>query len=178
VRSILSKALLSALALVVMSGASVAAESPRVAVLDFELVDLTLKPKTPEELQRTASIRALLEQSLAARGYRIGRVDSQAQQQADAGAGYLFDRSDEAARLAGDRADWVIVGRLHKPSFLFAYLKAHVVDVKTGQLAGDLVVEVKGQQEKLTRRGVNSLAEQIDQTIKQTSSREALHPSQ
>jgi hypothetical protein len=78
VRSILSKALWSALALVVMSGASVAAEPPRVAVLDFELVDLTLEPKTPEELQRTASLRALLGKSLASLAAQTAQTLKQA----------------------------------------------------------------------------------------------------
>jgi hypothetical protein len=58
-------------------------------------------------------------------------------------------------------ADWVAVGRVHKASFLFVYFKVHLVDARTGALAADLVVEVKGPQQALTRRGVESLARQI-----------------
>ena len=56
-----------------------------------------------------------------------------AQGDADKGVGYLFDHADAAAalgRAAG--ADWVIVGRVHKASFLFVYFKVHVVNVAAG----------------------------------------------
>ena len=47
------------------------------------------------------------------------------------GFGYLFDHHDLAAQLAKQyHADYVLVGRLHKPSFLFIYLMAHLIDVK------------------------------------------------
>jgi hypothetical protein len=142
----------------------------QVAVLEFELNDLTVNPKPPEEVQRTASLRGLLQETLASQyGYRIAIVNSKDQQDADKSVGYLFDHSDAAADLARQvGADWVIVGRVHKASYLFVYFKAHVVNVKTGALAGDLVVEVKGPQQKLTLRGVESLAGRIDDTIKQS----------
>jgi hypothetical protein len=35
--------------------------APRIAVLNFELVDDTLLPNAPEELTRTASMKPLLE---------------------------------------------------------------------------------------------------------------------
>lgn len=144
------------------------AQSPAasVAVLEFELKDLTLDPNNPAELARTASLKTMLEQTLAARHFRIVAIDSRAQQDADKGAGYLFDHADAAAalgRAAG--ADWVIVGRVHKASFLFVYLKAHVVNVRAQSEAADLVVEIKGPQKQLTQRGVDSLADQIATAI-------------
>jgi hypothetical protein len=54
---------------------------------------------------------------------------------------------------------------VHKASFLFVYFKLHLVDTRTGALAADLVVEVKGPQQALTRRGVATLARQIVATI-------------
>jgi len=36
--------------------------APRIAILNFELLDETLLPNTPEELTRTASMKPLLEQ--------------------------------------------------------------------------------------------------------------------
>lgn len=148
------------------SGAG-ASQSARVAVLDFELNDLTLSPAQPEELERTRSIKPLLQQALGSgQGYRIVAVEAEAQQQADAGFGYLFDRDEVAAQLGRDYgADWVVVGRVHKASFLFVYFMAHVIDTRTAERVGNLVVEVKGPQQKLTVRGVESLAEQIDGTI-------------
>lgn len=140
----------------------------RIAVLDFELNDLTLIPRTPEELERTASVAPLLREALTKRGgYELVAIDAATQNEADGSFGYLFDHPGVAAEL-GRRfgVDWVAVGRVHKPSFLFAYLKVHLVNVKTKRIVGDYVVEVKGYLKKLTERGTASLADQIDQTIK------------
>ena len=133
-----------------------------IAVLDFELNDLTLDPNNPTERERTASIRPMLQDALATHDFAIVAVDPAAQAAADQGAGYLFDHPDVAASLGrAAHADWIVVGRVHKPSFLFVYLKAHVVNARTDEQVADLVVEVKGPQQALTRRGVEALAQQI-----------------
>lgn len=133
-----------------------------VAVLEFELRDLTLDPNNPAQQQQTASLKPLLEQALAARHFRIVPVDAATQAAADKGAGYLFDHPDMAAALGRTvGADWVVVGRVHKASFLFVYFKAHLVHVQSQQQRADLVVEVKGPQQRLTERGIESLAKQI-----------------
>ena len=142
----------------------------RVAVLDFELKDLTLAPRIPVEIQRTASIKPLLEDQLKQAGYTIATIDSDVQQRADSGQGYLFSHPDAVVSLAMKvDADYVIIGRLHKPSFLFAYLMARLVKVKTGQLVGDYISEVKGPQKKLTIKGVESLTVKIDTTLSSIS---------
>jgi Protein of unknown function (DUF2380) len=138
-----------------------------VAILDFELNDLTLLPQTPEELARTASIRPQLEEALGKRdGIRLVSIDKGAATRANAGFGYLFDHHEAAARLGQEHgADWILVGRLHKPSFLFAYIMAHLVDARGGTLAANYVVEVKGPPEQVTAKGVERLAEKIEQTL-------------
>ncbi len=138
-----------------------------IAILDFELNDLTLLPQTPEELARTASIRPQLEEALRQReGITLIAIDTGASTRANAGFGYLFDHSEAAARLGREHgADWVLVGRLHKPSFLFAYMMANLVDTKSGTLAANYVVEVKGPSEQVTAKGVKRLAEKIGQTL-------------
>ncbi|MDP1771709.1 MAG: DUF2380 domain-containing protein, partial [Methylobacter sp.] len=94
-----------------------------IAILDFELNDVTLAPRIPAEIERTASIKAMLEGELKRAGYKIIAVDLNAQHEANSGFGYLFDHSDIAAELANKAgADYVLVGRLHKPSYLFAYI--------------------------------------------------------
>lgn len=139
---------------------------PKIAVLDFELRDLTLLPETPEELARTASVKPMLETQLLQSGYEIVQIPLDQQKQAASGFGYLFDHHDLAAQLAQKvHADYVVVGRLHKPSFLFVYLMAHLVDVKNGTLMGDYLSEVKGGEKKLTGKGVKSLAGQINKTL-------------
>lgn len=135
----------------------------RIAILDFELNDLTMKPRIPAEINRTASIKPLLEKELKSAGYRIIPVDPKAQQQANSGFGYLFDHNEVAAELGETvGADYVLVGRLHKPSFLFAYLMGHLVRVKDGRLIGNYISETKGGDKKLTLKAIESLTVKID----------------
>jgi hypothetical protein len=145
--------------------------APRIAVLDFELKDLTPAPNVPAEIARTASIKPLLEQELARAGYQIVQIDRADIANFAAGPGYLFDHHDLAAELAQTaRADYIVIGRLHKPSYLFIYLMAHLVDVKRGKLIGDYISEVKGGEKKLTLKGVESLAEKITRTLARNAS--------
>lgn len=156
-----------AFVLVVAICPSAYAAETRIAVLDFELNDLTPMPRTPDEIERTASVAPLLREALTGKGgYALVDIDPDDQAEADAAVGYLFEHPEVAAELGRQSgADWITVGRVHKPSFLFAYLKVQLVNADTGQVAGDYVVEVKGSVEKVTRRGAASLAEQIDETI-------------
>jgi hypothetical protein len=146
---------------------SVAASDPAIVVLDFELNDLTLNPGNSAELERTASIGPLLRENLeSGYGFELVNIDSNAQNAADEAFGYLYEHQDIAAELARDaESDWIIVGRLHKPSYLFAYLKARVIHVETEQLVAELSVEVKGSQERLTAKGVETLARQIAKIV-------------
>jgi len=93
-------------------------------------------------------------------------VDRQAQLAATAGFGYLFDHDDAAAELAMETgADYVLVGRLHKPSFLFAYMMGHLIRVSDARLIGNYISETKGSDKKLTLKGVESLAVKINNTL-------------
>jgi len=144
---------------------SLAAET-RIAILDFELKDLTLAPGVPDEIQRTAAIKPLLESELKAAGYKIVEIPSAAQTAADSGVGYLFDHADSAAQLGKNYgADYVLVGRLHKPSFLFAYLMGNLVNTHSGQWVGKLISESKGPSLQLTKKAVESLTLKIDKLL-------------
>ena len=138
----------------------------KIAILDFELKDLTMAPGIPAEIKRTASIKPLLEAELRKADYVIISIDSESQKTADSGIGYLFDHNEVAADLGRQfGADYVLVGRLHKPSFLFAYLMGHLIRVSDAQLIGNFVSEAKGPNEKLTVKAVESLAVKIDKTL-------------
>jgi hypothetical protein len=153
-------------ALLLCFGFADATAKPRIAVLDFELNDLTLVPRIPAEITRTASIKPMLENELKKSGYDIVSITQDDQQQATAGIGYLFDHPDAAAQLGNKLgADYVLVGRLHKPSFLFFYLMAHLVDVKKEALVGEYLYEVKGGEKKLVAQGVEGLTEKITKTL-------------
>lgn len=138
----------------------------KIAILDFELKDLTMAPRIPAEIKRTASIKPLLEAELKKAGYVIISIDPKSQENADSGFGYLFDHNDIAANLGKQfGADYVLVGRLHKPSFLFAYLMGHLIRVSDAKLIGDYVSEAKGPNQKLTVKAVESLTVKIDNAL-------------
>ncbi len=138
----------------------------RIAILEFELKDLTLAPRIPSEIKRTESIKPLLEAELKRAGYIIVDIDHKSQRNFNAGVGYLFDHSDVAAKLGKKfNADYVLVGRLHKPSFLFAYLMGHLVRVSDARLIGNYISEAKGPNKKLTIKTVESLTVKIDKTL-------------
>ncbi|WP_407332042.1 DUF2380 domain-containing protein [Enterovibrio sp. 27052020O] len=149
-----------------------------VAVLDFELNDLTMAesdratqysenaPNAPE-IARTATLAPLLREALNTQyDFTITPVPTALYAEADQGFGYLFSHPNAAASLGNSmNAEWVVVSRLHKPSFLFAYLITHVIHVPTGKPLPEIIVEIKGQQQKLNQRGVNALARQINEAI-------------
>lgn len=161
---LLSLVLLSLLSLSVRA-------NTRIAILDFELSDVTLAPGIAAEIERTASIKAMLEGELKKAGYIIIAIDLAAQHQANAGFGYLFNHNDIAAELARQAgADYVLVGRLHKPSFLFAYLMGHLIKASDGGLIENYVVETKGGERKLTLKAVETLTAKIDYNLEKTYS--------
>ncbi len=144
-----------------------ASEKPVVMILDFELKDLTIYENNQQELDRTAKLKPMLEHAMAGLGdTEIVAFDVNKQYQADLGVGYLFDRHELVAELGqAEDAEWVVVGRVHKPSYLFVYLKAQLIDVNNKSLAADLTVEMKGQQDKFIQKSVLRLAKQISEAI-------------
>jgi hypothetical protein len=143
----------------------------RIAVLEFRLNDLTLLPGTPQELARTASIAPLLRAALSKKeGDVLVDIDPamQAEIEKAVSGGHLLDQplvAAELGRKAG--ADWMVIGRVHKPSFLFVYLMVQLVDVNSERLAGNYVLEVKGgYSKKLHEQGAARLAEMIAQSMK------------
>ena len=155
-----------------------------VAVLDFELHDLTLLPEQATEMERVASLRPLLIEALAARNISTVAISPQAQQAASKGHGYLLDHPELAADLGKQvAADYVVVGRLHKPSFLFAYLMTKLVVVDSGEVLAVSVTEVKGNAAKLTSRAIDALAEKLGAVLPQaarssvSSAADSLSPS-
>lgn len=150
---------------------SLANAAPRIVVLDFELSDITTLPNTPEELARTTSMKPLLEQAIKELGdYEIVQVNANEQNAANAGFGYLFHFDEVAAKLGRQfGADWVVVGRHSKGSFLYSYVMAHLINVKSESLAGNYSVELKGTYQKVTERGISALAKKLTARIARLS---------
>jgi len=124
-------------------------------------------PNTPQEQLRTASIQTLLEQAITQSGdFEIIHIKTEDQIVANSSFGYLFRFNDLAAKLGEQYgADWIVVSQHSKPSFLYSYLIAHVINVKTQTLAARYDIELKGRHEKVTQRGVRSLANKIHTLI-------------
>jgi hypothetical protein len=141
--------------------------APRIAVLDFELRDITALPNTPEEVTRTVFMKPLLEQAISKLGDdKIIQINTNEQNPATAGVGYLFNFDGIAAKLGRQSgADWVVVGRHSKGSFLYSYLMAHLIDVKTESLAANYSVELKGTYQKVRQRGISALAKKLTARI-------------
>jgi hypothetical protein len=146
---------------------STADAAPRIVILNFELNDITSLPNTPQEKLRTASIQPLLEQAISQSGaYEIIHINTEAQLEANSSFGYLFRFNDLAAKLGEQYgADWIVVSQHSKPSYLFSYLLAHVINVKTQTLAARYEIELKGNHEKVMQRGVRALANKIHTLI-------------
>lgn len=148
-----------------LTGAASAAT--RIAVLDFELNDITSLPNTPAELQRTASMAPLLSKALnQIDGYEIVPVEAGMQKAANDSFGYLFRFHDVAAQLGGQLgADWIIVSQHSKPSFLFSYLWVYLIDVNKQTAIARYDIELKGSHEKVTQRAIESLAKKIQAAV-------------
>jgi hypothetical protein len=139
----------------------------RIAVLDFELNDITSLPNIPAELERTAGLAPLLTEALSGkREYEMVPIASDEQKRANASFGYLFHFHDLAAQL-GQRhsADWIIVSQHSKPSFLFSELWVYLVDVKKQAAVARFDIELKGNHDKVSRRSINNLAGKIEAAI-------------
>jgi hypothetical protein len=147
--------------------ASVGNAATSIAVLDFELNDITSLPNTPAELRRTASMAPLLAEALRQNGgYQIIPIAADMQKTANSSFGYLFRFPDAAAKLGQQQGvDWIIVSQHSKPSFLFSYLWTYLINVRAPTAATRYDIELKGSHEKVTRRGIASLAKKIQATI-------------
>ena len=112
-------------------------------------------------------MRPLLEQAISRYGdFEIIQIKTKDQQAANSSFGYLFRFNDLAVKLGEQYgADWIVVSQHSKPSFLFSYLMAHVINVKTQTLAASYAIELKGNHEKVTQRSVKSLANKIHALI-------------
>jgi hypothetical protein len=146
---------------------STANSATRIAVLDFELNDITSLPNTPAERQRTASMAPLLSAALSRiYDYELVPIGADAQKAANSSFGYLFRFHDIAAKLGRQHGvDWIIVSQHSKPSFLFSYLWVYLIDVTKQASIARYDIELKGNHEKVTEHGIESLTRKIQATI-------------
>lgn len=139
----------------------------RIAILDFELNDISSLPNTVTERQRTASMAPLLADALRREGdYQIVSVNADVMKSANAGFGYLFRYQDAAAQLGRELgADWVLVSQHSKLSFLVSYMITQLIRVKNPALITRYDIELKGNHHKVTEHAVDRLAGSIRKTL-------------
>ena len=146
-----------------------------IAVSNFELLNLTLKLTDPKKVaeidaqdQRNLSmINELLKSGLSNMdGFTMIAVSEDARSAADKSVGYLFDCARCSAELGrNSNANYIIIGRLHKPTYLFSYLIARVFDTKTNKLVKEYRSEVKGMPSKSIPGAVGNLLHKINKDI-------------
>ena len=139
----------------------------KIAILDFELNDITQLPYVKSEIIRTASFKPLLEQSLKdSGGYKIIQISTKDYNISNAGLGYLYKFHDISASLGHKyNADWIIVGQHSKGSFLYSYLLVNLINIKTNRLVAHYDIELKGTHKKVTEHGIKALLRKIVTTI-------------
>lgn len=110
-----------------------AGASSRITVIPFESYNLTPIADSSGDRHYVASLSGMLETAIHdTLGLEIVNVDPATTDQANAGFRYPTAAAQLAARYD---ADWIVVGRLHKPSFLFSYLMVRLIDVSSGEIA-------------------------------------------
>jgi hypothetical protein len=153
------------------------AADSKVAVLDMELLNLTMALKDPQknaEIAENDQRNVALTESLGREGfakreqYQLVKISDAAHAEADESVGFLFDRPEAAASL-GEQfdADYIVVGRYHKPTYLFSYIMLRVVDVDSGELVEEFKTEVKGRPQETIPRNIENVMVEIDNRLSQ-----------
>jgi hypothetical protein len=147
----------------------------KIAVPDFELLDLTMKLSDPQkvaeidaqEQQNLSNIELFLRKGLSNKeGFSVVEISSESKNAADKSTGYLFDCAKCAAELGlSHDADYILIGRLHKPTYLFSYLIVRVFDTHENKLVKEFRSEVKGDPKVAIPGAVGNLVNKIDKLL-------------
>jgi hypothetical protein len=147
----------------------------KIAVPDFELLDLSMKLSDPQkvaeinaqEQQNLRDIELFLRKGLGNKeSFTIVDITTEARNAADKSTGYLFDCAQCAAELGRTHdADYILIGRLHKPTYLFSYLIVRVFDTKENKLVKEFRSEVKGDPKVAIPGAVGNLVNKIDKIL-------------
>lgn len=157
-----------ALTLLVWLSGAVEAADTRILFLDFALSDGTMLPRVPAELARNALLAPYLRAQFRERGYDIASFAGGAELTDRINSGYLLAHPEVAADLGRQvGAEWVALGQQNKFSFLISWLNVQLVEVRTGRIVARAESALRGgmTDNRMTRRTIASLAEQLDQLL-------------
>lgn len=153
---------------------AVSAES-KIAVPDFELLDLTMRLSDPakvaeinaQEQEKLRMIETILRDGLnKIDGFSLVTTTTEQRNAADKSTGYLFDCAACSAEFGRELgADYIIIGRHHKPTYLFSYIIVRVFDTANNALVKEYRREVKGDPNKAIPGATYSLISKIDKIL-------------
>jgi len=145
------------------------------AVTGFEFLDLTFKIPDPkkeaaieaQEQEKINLIDKLIKEGIAdTDGFTMIPISKEDRDKADKSHGYLFDCASCSSDLGREHhADYILIGRLHKPTYLFSYIIVRIFDVKTNKLIKEYRSEAKGKPQKSVPGAINNLLIKIRKDI-------------
>jgi Protein of unknown function (DUF2380) len=133
----------------------------RIALFDFELINTSLEPTSPDEKSRLAMISGLLREEFAARDdFDFEVLDTTPLAQDIARIGSLHGCNGCELRLAQRiGARFAALGWVQKVSNLILNINLQVREVATGRLIQAGTVDIRGNTDESWRRGLLYLLE-------------------
>jgi hypothetical protein len=137
-----------------------AAASPRIAVFDFEMVNTSLQPTTPEEQDRLRRLGEQLRTALQQSGkYQVVDIAPVRAEVADAGGILKCNGCEQdLARKLG--ADEIAVGWVQKVSNLILNINLSIVQASDGKQLRGGSVDIRGNTDEAWSRGLKFLLEE------------------
>ncbi len=144
----------------------------KIAVPDFELLNLTIQLSDQQKIaainakdqQKLRDIEHFLRKALDDKAeFSVITISAADKDAADKGIGYLFDCAQCAAELGkSHNADYIVIGRLHKPTYLFSYIIVRIFDTRTNKLVKEFRSEIKGDSSKNIPSAIDNIIAKID----------------
>lgn len=155
--------------------AGIASAESKIAVPDFELLDLTMRLSDPakvaeinaQEQQKLRMIEDILRNGLnKIDGFSLLDSTTEQRNAADKSTGYLFDCAACSAEFGRELgADYIVIGRHHKPTYLFSYIIVRIFDTANNTLVKEYRSEVKGDPNKAIPGATYNLISKIDKIL-------------
>lgn len=146
-----------------------AADGPKVAVIAFELNDMTGIPNAKEELERVELLSSKFVENLKAKGINVVPQGSKVKDEIDRHSPtYLYDNIETAIELNKDSdADYLLVGVAFKPTYLFVYPRLIMVDVKQHKVVMSKVAQLESSwsDQNTTIRTAEKMAQMVKERV-------------
>lgn len=168
------------LALVLLTMTLPALAASPIVVMEFGLKDDTLLPDVPLELARVATLAGYVRARLREQGHGVAEVVQESALTVQAGNGQLLAHLEPALALARPTgARWLVVGYMHKFSFLVGWTRAHVVEVASGRIVARAEADLRGgmADTRMTARTARNLADQVHALITTIEARRLAAPA-